>query len=166
MKTKIIPFDLETAKKIQAGEAEGKIKYTEDDSHVYNAEIIKFDLIADKAKAKPNSTLFRTIVAIVYLDNYPAVRTFNVAGYGCNHNGDDTKLLIEVPDYESNKPQFKPFDKVLVRENNSQVWHCDFYSYTDSVHGTHYCVGHCGNQILPYEGNEHLIGTTDKPKEE
>ena len=48
MKTKIIPFDLEMAKKIQAGEAEGKIKYTEDDSHVYNAEIIKFDLIADK----------------------------------------------------------------------------------------------------------------------
>ena len=64
------------------------------------------------------------------------------------------------------EPQFKPFDKVLVRENDGQVWHCDFYSYTDSVHGIHYCVGHCGKQILPYEGNEHLVGTTNKPKED
>ena len=139
-----------------------KIKYSESDGYAYNAEIIKFDLIADKSKAKPNSTLFRTIVAVVDFDNYQGVRTFNTDGYGCNHSGDDTKLFIEVPD---NEPQFKPFDKVLVRNKSNERWHPNFYATTD---GLLYYTIDCKNwqQCIPYEGNQHLVGTTDKPKEE
>ena len=165
MKTKIIPFDLETAKKIQAGEIEGKIKYSESDGYAYNADIIKFDLIADKSKAKPNSTLFRTIVAVVDFDNYQGVRTFNSAGYGC-YNGDDTKLFIEVPDDE---PQFKPFDKVLVRDEDFQTWSCSIFSHLKKDQNgivSYNASGLHWNQCIPYEGNQDLVGTTKKPKED
>ena len=161
MKTKIIPFEIEMAKDIQDGKIKGKIKYSEGDGYAYNADIIKFDLIADKSKAKPNSTLFRTIVAIVDFDNYQAVRTFNSAGYGCNYNGDDTKLFIEVPD---NEPQFKPFDKVLVRDGDGELWKCAFFSH---MVNDRFIASVCNwKQCIPYEGNEDLVGTTKKPKED
>ena len=230
MKIKIIPFDIELAKKIQAGEIKGKIKYSEYDGQACDAEIIKFDVIADKSRAKPNSTLFRTIVAIIDFDNYQGVRTFNSDGYGCNHNGDDTRLFLEVQEeapkhltlddcqvgdkvwvkhkdnyilvkikdknpngliYVSNlmsnseelyfaestrayrqKPKFKPFDKVLVRDN------CDMSSWKPSLFVKYYPCAMDGEEYfetigehfyelcIPYEGNEHLVGTTDNPKED
>ena len=60
MKTKIIPFDLETAKKIQAGEIKGKI--IRDSSE---AEIIDFNLYFKGqtyvcAKTKGNSGKYTT----------------------------------------------------------------------------------------------------------
>ena len=147
MGTKIIPFDLETAKKIQAGEIEGKIKTR----CGYAARILCTDLV----QAQP-------VLAAFITHELESVSHYTKGGhFYINEKLNDLDLVLEVPD---NEPQFKPFDKVLVRENNGQVWHCDFYSYTDSVHGMHYCVGHCGKQILPYEGNEHLVGTTDKPE--
>lgn len=161
-KTKTIPFNLETAKKIQAREIEGKIKYAEGDGYAYDADIIKFDLIANKAKAKPNSTLYRTVVAVVEFDNHQDVRVFNTDGYGYNSNGDDTKLFIEVPD---NELQFKPFDRVLIRDTDNQKWHVSLYENHGNdgfyvLHGAYY------KQCIPYEGHEYLVGTTDKPKED
>lgn len=161
MKTKIIPFDIETAKKIQSGEIEGKIKYCENDGYAYDADIIRYDLIADKSKAKPNSTLYRTIVAVIDFDEYQGVRTFNTDGYGCNNNGDDTKLFIEVPYTEH---EFKPFDKVLVRNEDHEAWNARLYDVWFAELGLH---GTQDNkeykQCIPYEGNQDLVGTTYKP---
>lgn len=62
--------------------------------------------------------------------------------------------------------EFKPFDKVLVR-NSFGSWYPDLYShYNGSSHKTitdHYCND---KDILPYEGNEHLLGTNEEPEEE
>lgn len=160
MKKKIIPFNLETAKKIQAGEIKGKIKYSEGDGYAYDADIIKFDLIADKSKAKPNSTLFRTIAAIIEFDNYQGIRTFNTDGYGCNNNGDDTKLFLEVPDNES---PFKSFDKVLVRDSDDEDWKCSLFSHYNRRYECYNAIG-SWKQCIPYEGNERLVGTTNKPE--
>lgn len=161
MKTKIIPFDIETAKKIQSGEIEGKIKYCENDGYAYDADIIRYDLIADKSKAKPNSTLYRTIVAVIDFDDYQGVRTFNTDGYGCNNNGDDTKLFIEVPYTEH---EFKPFDKVLVRDADNCVWKCDLFSHRGIGDAYSYvCISSNWKQCIPYEGNQDLVGTTYKP---
>ena len=57
---------------------------------------------------------------------------------------------------------FKPFDKVLVRDLENDDWRCDFFSnYTDDINYYYRTVGGCYKQCIPYEGNEHLLGTSN-----
>lgn len=58
----------------------------------------------------------------------------------------------------------KPFYKVLVRPDNRVCWECDFFSSYDSTgrdFGKFHCVGGWYKECIPYEGNEHLLGTTN-----
>lgn len=56
----------------------------------------------------------------------------------------------------------KPFDKVLVRGNVGQKWIVDFFGFMDNDKGFPFvCVGHYVKQCIPYENNEHLLGTTN-----
>lgn len=69
---------------------------------------------------------------------------------------------------ENKHKQFNPFDKVLVREL-FPYWCCDLYSHFNSNLETHETTTYRNikdSDILPYEGNEHLLGTTDEPEEE
>lgn len=66
-----------------------------------------------------------------------------------------------VSDRES-KHQFKPFDKVLVRDIDEQEWRCNLFSHI-SEGGYYVCVSSRWSQCIPYEGNEHLLGTTNRP---
>lgn len=59
--------------------------------------------------------------------------------------------------------QFKPFDKVLVRDSDDHVWGCDFFSRM-AQNGFYICVSTFWEQCIPYEGNEHLLGTANKPE--
>lgn len=68
---------------------------------------------------------------------------------------------FEVTDRES-KHQFKPFDKVLVRDIDEHEWECSLFSHIDEE-GYYVCVGSWWMQCIPYEGNEHLLGTKNKP---
>ena len=58
----------------------------------------------------------------------------------------------------------KPFDKVLIRDNNAQKWFISFFGhYNNGLKRYKYC---CVNdsryaQCIPYEGNERLFDTTD-----
>ena len=68
---------------------------------------------------------------------------------------------------ENNHKQYKPFDRILVREGGE--WTPDIYSYYNENKNKHWCLSFGWleeDQILPYEGNEHLVGTTDEPEEE
>lgn len=67
----------------------------------------------------------------------------------------------QVTDQES-KHQFKPFDKVLVRDIDENEWECSLFSHIDEEDG-YVCVSQWWLQCIPYEGNEHLLGTTNKP---
>ena len=70
---------------------------------------------------------------------------------------------------EIKKPKFKPFDKVLVREDNSDIWACSFFSYISDEYDAYpyHCVnGVVHAQCIPYEGNEHLVGTNECPIKE
>ena len=60
--------------------------------------------------------------------------------------------------------QFKPFDKVLVRDSESEEWECTFYSHFDSK-GRYCHITTSGMYVMciPFEGNEHLVGTTKNP---
>ena len=60
--------------------------------------------------------------------------------------------------------EFRPFDKVLVKDSDTDIWICDIFSHMDDD-DTFYCVGGIWNYCIPYEGNEHLVGTTNNPEE-
>ncbi len=65
------------------------------------------------------------------------------------------------------KHQFKPFDKVLVRNADTREWICDFFikERRNSVFRFGCIVSGAWKQCIPYEGNEHLFGTTNNPEE-
>ena len=137
MKTKIIPFDLEMAKKIQAGEIEGKIVRN-------GCEVVILGYNSEKyPKGYP--------IRIAYLNK-------DGVDY-VTHEG----LHIEVP---RDEPQFKPFDRVLVRQSDKDDWRVAFYSHFNAKENLHVTAWLNWYQCIPYEGNENLVGTTDKPKEE
>ena len=62
------------------------------------------------------------------------------------------------------KYPFKPFDKVLVRDSNTQNWGINFFSYYDASDECypHVCSFSRFSQCIPYnEHTAHLLGTTD-----
>ncbi len=144
------PFDLETAKKIQAGEIEGKIKTKGGES----VRIICFDTIGKYP-----------ILALV-LDNKKNIEyCYNYCKNGWYIYREDSHLdlIIEVSE---NKPQFKPFDKVLVRQTDKDDWRVALYSHFNQKENIHVTAWLNWYQCIPYEGNEHLVGTTNKPNED
>lgn len=64
------------------------------------------------------------------------------------------------------KPKWtpKPFDKVLVRDSKSSKWRANLFSHKN-IDEPYYCVYASWNYCIPYEGNEHLLGTTKNVKE-
>lgn len=62
------------------------------------------------------------------------------------------------------EPQFKPFEKVLARDTESDKWECTFYSHFDSKSRyPHSTTSGMYVMCIPFEGNEHLVGTTKNP---
>ena len=62
------------------------------------------------------------------------------------------------------KNQFKPFDKVLVRDSSSQQWRVNFYSHTDG-NNKYVCICSIWNYCIPCnEETAHLVGTNDEYK--
>ena len=64
-----------------------------------------------------------------------------------------------------NPKTFQPFDKVLVRDNNTMVWRTDFYSFYDDRNRNGYpfnTTGGCYHYVIPYnDDTKHLVGSTD-----
>lgn len=70
----------------------------------------------------------------------------------------ETKRVEDVkkkPEHE-----FKPFDRILVRDDERDYWRPEFYSYKDDDGNTCCCGGVRYVTAIPYEGNEHLAMTT------
>ena len=75
--------------------------------------------------------------------------------------------LRPVPKPHFDIANFKPFDKVLVRDRNSYNWRCAWFSHYDKTLPYPFITtGADYRQCIPFEGNEHLLGTTDMPSEE
>lgn len=57
------------------------------------------------------------------------------------------------------KAELKPFDKVLVRDDEDHAWQVSLFGYKDAT--IYRCNNGCSwNQCIPYFGNENLLGTT------
>lgn len=65
----------------------------------------------------------------------------------------------ELVDFKP-KVKLKPFDKVLVRDSESDKWRANLFSYVDKDKCYH-CVYANWLHCIPYDGNEHLLGTTN-----
>lgn len=61
------------------------------------------------------------------------------------------------------KCEFKPFDKVLVRDSKASKWRANLFSHKN-IGEPYYCVYASWNYCIPYEGNEHLLGTVKDSK--
>lgn len=60
----------------------------------------------------------------------------------------------------------KPFDKVLVRGDIGQKWTINFFGFIDNYKKFPFeCLGRSVTQCIPYEGNEHLLGTNNECNE-
>lgn len=69
---------------------------------------------------------------------------------------------LETLEIEKPKCEFKTFDKVLGRNEKDDVWEADLFShYREESQYPFRCIGCSRKYCIPYEGNEHLLGTTD-----
>ena len=67
----------------------------------------------------------------------------------------EKKMIVEL----NPKVELKPFDKVLVRDSASDKWRANLFGYIGKD-GYYCCVYANWIYCIPYEGNEHLLGTT------
>ena len=75
----------------------------------------------------------------------------------------ENKMVVDLKP----KVEFKPFDKVLVRNTDTEEWSPGFFEKFDSTWNYPYHIMNrrsmtdfAFKQCIPYEGNEHLLGTT------
>ena len=68
----------------------------------------------------------------------------------------EKKMIVDV---KPKVDELKPFDKVLVRDDKEDQWSANIFSY--QVRDVFHCLGESyWRYYIPYEGNEHLLGTT------
>lgn len=60
----------------------------------------------------------------------------------------------------------KPFDKVLVRDWDTEHWKIELFEKYDETEKDYpyVCLNFRYRQCIPFEGNEHLLWTTNKPE--
>lgn len=63
------------------------------------------------------------------------------------------------------KQCFKPFDRILVRNNNTDSWKADIYlGYDENNPFPYICTRTDYSICIPYEDNEYLLGTINYPE--
>lgn len=95
-------------------------------------------------------------------------KTLFIAAAEKHYGGRYNPKTLQVDPVKVSKPMcsFKPFQKVLVRDAKDDVWKADFFSnYVEDDESLPYiCVGSLYKLCIPYEGNEHLLGTNNNPE--
>lgn len=78
--------------------------------------------------------------------------------YGGKYNPETLQVESKCP--------FEPFQKVLVRDDEDGTWKAGYFSNYDEDDNQlpYICVGSLYKLCIPYEGNEHLLGTNKSPE--
>ena len=72
----------------------------------------------------------------------------------------EKKQIVDI----KKEHQFKPFEKVLVRDTYEDAWRASFFSHIKENDGRYVTTCVTWKFCIPYEGNEHLLGTKNNPK--
>jgi len=143
-----------------------------DGSYVYWVGIYKEKADAEKSHffhcVITSKKVFRiSILSWRVFTAYPATKEqrdllfkkMKEAGY--QWDAEKKELRKIEPHY--NISNFNPFDKVLVRDSDDTKWSCNWFSHYSGEGGVYrFVTTKCGYaQCIPFEGNEHLLGTTD-----
>ena len=122
--------------------------------------IAKFK-VGDSIKSKDNSIAQVTITDIS--DGWYHCKNACVS-FGLPIDKQDDYELVVSGKFDPKTLQ--PFDKVLVRDRDENIWICDFFSYIDN---DNLCISTGGNvnmYCIPYnDETKHLVGTTDEAPE-
>ena len=115
--------------------------------------------------------------AILYANgDFTAEAAFTITSDGLTlaKSSDRNKLFSFLirRGYKYNKVQhnikkqcFKPFDRVLVRNNNTDSWKADIYlGYDENNPFPYICTRTDYSICIPYEDNEYLLGTINYPE--
>lgn len=182
----IIPASEEAKKKLFDKMAEAGYKWNADTLELERIEP-KFkegDVVIDDQGnlclvSKIRDDDFTTITAALYRNNVLNVYTSNTVNRNIqlttiasttDRNKLYSALVREGYKYDKEqhlliKQEFKPFDKVLVRDKDTNPWKADIY--LDYEEGNKWCRYKCARMnyvyCIPYEGNEYLLDTTDSP---
>jgi hypothetical protein len=157
---KQVKFSVELAKKIESGEIEGRIIDGDVNDKI---RIICYD--------KSSTCKETQIVALINHYGTEYCGLFYLDGKCYDREVDcignlRIELIEEVPDVEPIKrTEFKPFDKVVVRGSTEDEWECDIFKslLTGGGEDLYICIGDKYGFCVPYEGNENIIGTRNKP---
>lgn len=70
----------------------------------------------------------------------------------------EKKIIVELKP----KVELKPFDKVLVRQRETEEWRANIFShiYKTDEYLDYVCIHGTWEFCIPYDGNEQLLGTT------
>lgn len=144
--------------------------------------------VAEKLKGCPKGTklyspLFGEVefvrieigsIIVKVLDNGIPYSNVTFTAEGKLHNIEQSECLLfpskDNRDWNKfNLPvnTLKPFDKVLVRDGINEKWTVSLFSYYDEGHQNfpYVCISGRYVRCIPYEGNEHLLNTTNTPKD-
>ena len=72
----------------------------------------------------------------------------------------EKKQVVDLKEH-----QFKPFEKVLVRDSYDDMWRASFFSHIKEDDGRYVTTCFTWKFCIPYEGNEHLLGITNNVEE-
>lgn len=157
-----VPFDVEMAKRISDGRVDGRI-VTRDGRDV---RIICYD---------KTGVVCYPIVGLVKDKGSEYVEEFTIKGEWAANETDNRDLFLSVPqndedlsNVEGNGKKYepKPFDKVLCRDHDTDIWWADIYSHMKKS-GRYHCIGLTWQYCIPYnDRTAHLLGTTDNYNED
>ena len=147
-------------------------KTIQENGYKWNPETKKLEMlvkphfkVGDKVRHKDDKN--KTVITITGIkDDYYFIQFYNIR----RSNYQNEKVSFKDQDkYElvSNKfdiNTLKPFEsRVLVRDNKLQKWSPVIWGFydSDSKDYQYKLVGIIARYCIPYEGNEHLLSTTD-----
>lgn len=136
-----------------------------DHGYKWNAETKTLEKFI-KPKFKVGDRVLRDdyVVEITEFDDEEEVYVYEskVGGIGCILFSEQDNWELVPRKFDINT--LKPFDKVLVMYCNATDWKADFFSHYDEEmqNSPFCCIGAWYEKCIPYEGNEHLLGTDDE----
>lgn len=100
-----------------------------------------------KSFEKVNAKTRKYSSVIQYIENFCGIKL-------------NTVTLVVEPIKE--RHEFMPFDRVLARENDHEIWHAEFFSHFSADTSEYVCIGGAYDQCIPYnKKTAHLIGMSE-----